>query len=366
MAIEWGFNSTAAEGKAAEESGLNEKETQLIKELEKEATISDVVYAFANTKYVQVAPLLRESTNVLGNPRSSEMNLTDMDNISNISNNARYMLQNEAMVLFSKTLSILIKVAKKSTTWWTRYRSVTGTEKPEDSVAGKRVAEIVRWVAFRAEEIFEISERMHADRRSRMDAAWQPSSAVMCSRKSRDAYMKAWIGEFLFVMECFLSGVLPIKFSVARLEHFELTGSYMGTPSEFNPENEISAGKLLYDRAMGVSRSAVIKEHVNWDLSDCLLAHSVSIKMLDAISEDDDTGKTAKKRAYAWEYCPSIIEQRKDYLQQRLKLLGKTDTPKLMDLNRFNRTLDEISEWRAQPHFDDIELLCKDSAEKSK
>lgn len=61
-----------------------------------------------------------------------------------------------------------------------------------------------------------------------------------------------------------------------------------------------------------------------------------------------------------------MIEQKKVYLQQKLRLIGKTDTPKSVDLNRLNRTLDEISEWRTQPHFDDIELLGKDSAEKSK
>jgi hypothetical protein len=49
-----------------------------------------------------------------------------------------------------------------------------------------------------------------------------------------------------------------------------------------------------------------------------------------------------------------------------LKLLGTTDIPELVDLNQFNGTLDEISEWRTQPHFHDIELLGKDSAEKSK
>lgn len=62
-----------------------------------------------------------------------------------------------------------------------------------------------------------------------------------------------------------------------------------------------------------------------------------------------------------------MIEQKKVYLQPKLKLLGKTNTPKLVDLNRFNRILDEISEWRTQPpHFDDNELLGKDSAEKCK
>jgi hypothetical protein len=61
-----------------------------------------------------------------------------------------------------------------------------------------------------------------------------------------------------------------------------------------------------------------------------------------------------------------LIEKKNVYLQRKWRVLWKADTPKLVDLNQFNRTLDEISEWRAQPHFDDIELLGKDSAEKSK
>jgi serine/threonine-protein kinase ULK2 len=56
----------------------------------------------------------------------------------------------------------------------------------------------------------------------------------------------------------------------------------------------VTAEKLMYDRALEMSRSAAINEIANVDLPGCELSYVTAIRMLEAVLENDDIGLQKK------------------------------------------------------------------------
>lgn len=50
----------------------------------------------------------------------------------------------------------------------------------------------------------------------------------------------------------------------------------------------VTAEKLMYDRALEMSRSAAVNELVGDDLPGCEIAYITAIRMLEAVLEDDE------------------------------------------------------------------------------
>jgi serine/threonine-protein kinase ULK/ATG1 len=59
----------------------------------------------------------------------------------------------------------------------------------------------------------------------------------------------------------------------------------------------VTAEKLMYDRALEMSRSAAINEIANEDLPGCALSYVTAIRMLEAVLESDDDNPPPRKRA---------------------------------------------------------------------
>lgn len=58
----------------------------------------------------------------------------------------------------------------------------------------------------------------------------------------------------------------------------------------------VTAEKLMYDRALEMSRSAAVNELVGDDLPGCEIAYVTAVRMLEALLEDDEE-PTPKKNA---------------------------------------------------------------------
>jgi serine/threonine-protein kinase ULK/ATG1 len=59
----------------------------------------------------------------------------------------------------------------------------------------------------------------------------------------------------------------------------------------------ITAEKLMYDRALEMSRSAAINEIANEDLPGCEISYITAIRMLEAVLENDDETPTRRNRS---------------------------------------------------------------------
>jgi len=59
----------------------------------------------------------------------------------------------------------------------------------------------------------------------------------------------------------------------------------------------ITAEKLMYDRALEMSRSAAINEIANEDLEGCQISYMTAIRMLEAVLENDDEMLPRRRRS---------------------------------------------------------------------
>jgi serine/threonine-protein kinase ULK/ATG1 len=71
----------------------------------------------------------------------------------------------------------------------------------------------------------------------------------------------------------------------------------------------ITAEKLMYDRALEMSRSAAINEIANEDLEGCQISYMTAIRMLEAVLENDDEMLPRRRRS-------TTVKEEKDNSQE--------------------------------------------------
>ncbi|KAL2018916.1 hypothetical protein VTK56DRAFT_10283 [Thermocarpiscus australiensis] len=224
--------------------------------IEEYATRSDVVYGFAEVKYKQLVPLAPSMEHGLGGVPADKMAEED----EGLTPEAVVALSEEALVLYVKALSLLAKSMDIASLWWSR-RSRT-----------------------------ESSNGVHSAARDSVNSqalALKINAAVQ------------WIrGRFNEVLE---------KAEIVRLKLIEaqkqLPEEHPNHPSNHPPETNsisssgaagvflsagLSAEKLMYDRAVEMSRTAAINEIASEDLPGCEISYVTAIRMLEAVLESDD------------------------------------------------------------------------------
>ncbi|ODQ82906.1 hypothetical protein BABINDRAFT_159398 [Babjeviella inositovora NRRL Y-12698] len=155
----------------------------------------------------------------------------------------------EGVVLYLKNLSLLAKAMQIASQWW------QGNQDP--SPTSPKLNELVQWIRERFNESLEKAEYI----RIRL-------------AESNDALGLDSVGSGSF-------------------EH---------------PRTKIVAEKLIFDRALEMSRNAAVNELVNDDLKGCELAYLTSIWMLEALLDEDPNMKRLDKedRAMIEKFIVSI------------------------------------------------------------
>lgn len=224
--------------------------------IEDYATRSDVVFGFAEVKYKQLVPLAPSMDHGLGGV-SADKEPTDEDD--ELTPDAIVSLSEEALVLYVKALSLLQKSTDVASLWWsrkTRSESSGGHPSARDSsnthLIGSRITSAVQWVRGRFNEVLEkaIVVRMkliEARKNLPEDHPSHPSNLPMDPGSVSD------------------SGVDGVVI----------------TPG-------ISAEKLMYDRAVDMSRKAAIDEIANADLPGIELSYITARCMLEAVLENHE------------------------------------------------------------------------------
>lgn len=227
--------------------------------IEEYATRSDVVYGFAEVKYKQLVPLAPSMDHGLGGIPADRM---ASDDDLGLTVEAILALSEEALVLYVKALSLLAKSMDIASLWWSRKSrtehgnggllSSSARESSNGQTLPLRVNSAVQWIRCRFNEVLEKAEivrlkLVEAQKQLPEDHPSHPSNHYIEANSAGSASAEG----------VFLSA-------------------------------GISAEKLMYDRALEMSRAAAINEIANEDLPGCEISYVTAIRMLEAVLDNDD------------------------------------------------------------------------------
>ncbi|KAI1485085.1 hypothetical protein F5X96DRAFT_373337 [Biscogniauxia mediterranea] len=220
------------------------------------ATRSDVVWGFAEVKYKQLVPLAPSMEHGLGGAPADKISSSEDDGLTL---DAVVVLSEEALVLYVKALSLLAKSMDIASIWWARKAkgesNITQHVISRDASSVQnivtRVNSAVQWVRRRFNETLE--------------------KADIVRLKLTEAQKQ-------------LPPDHPCHPSNNQLETVTTSTGAEGivlTPG-------LSAEKLMYERALEMSRAAAINEIANEDLSGCEISYVTAIRMLEAVLDNDE------------------------------------------------------------------------------
>ncbi|OJD14757.1 ULK/ULK protein kinase [Emergomyces pasteurianus Ep9510] len=260
-----------------------DEDSKTVQIIEECATRSDVVYGFAEVKYKQlipIAPSMQPETAIHPSATSPDMEIDPSQSTDGgLTVDAVVTLSEEALVLYVKALSLLAKSMDIAGAWWARKNTgeVIGVGDSSSSssgintgsgntspAVGNRVNNVVQWVRNRFNEVLGKAEfvrlkLVESQKRLPTDHPSHPSNNSNYSYGS-----DAGLGLGTSVDQIVVSS---------------------GTTAE----------KLMYDRALEMSRTAAINELTGEDLPGCEIAYVTAIRMLEAVLEDD--GEVLSRRS---------------------------------------------------------------------
>lgn len=257
-------------GDSAKGSLPLDEDSKAILIVEDSASRSDVVYGFAEVKYKQLVPIAPSMDQGLGLRQAGIPEGDDAAAIATedegLTADAIVTLSEEALVLYVKALSLLARSMDIAGAWWARKNrggivdeGMSSKTQPNAAI-GNRVNNVVQWVRNRFNEVLGKAEFVRlklidAQQHLPPDHPSHPSNHPAVSRS------------------------MPV----------------MGTSADNVVVSVgVTAEKLMYDRALEMSRAAAVNELVGEDLPGCEIAYITAIRMLEAVLEEDD--ESAHKR----------------------------------------------------------------------
>jgi len=245
-----------------------DEDTKFVQTIEECATRSDVVYGFAEVKYQQLIPSAPSAKTGLG-LRQAMTSLEDTGNSDAggpvvLEIEARVNVSEEALVLYVKALSLLAKSMDIAGRWWARKNrgeilGDTGSQRSHmvsvtNQGMGIRVNNVVQWIRTRFNEVLEKAEVV---RLTLIDSQKKlaPDHPSHPNNHSTAAASSASMG--------------------TSVDHVVVSSG-------------VTAEKIMYDRAVEMSRTSAINELTGEDLPACEINYTTAIRLLEAVLENDD------------------------------------------------------------------------------
>ncbi|KIW01471.1 uncharacterized protein PV09_07227 [Verruconis gallopava] len=238
---------------------------------------SDVIWGFADIKFQQLVPSRPISSHGVGiggmRRAMDEAAKNGADEESELPVDHVVVIAEESLVLFVKVLAVLKKIMDISAAWFHNSRGELLHANPSDvprsaptrggmMAAAPRINSVVQWARTRFNDALEKSDFVarkltDAQKRLPLDHPHHPNNKY----SSSSAYSATSVG--------------------TSSDHVILTSG-------------ITAEKLMYDRALEMSRGAAVCELTNEDLENGVLSYRTAIYMLEAILDSDDW-RTSRK-----------------------------------------------------------------------
>lgn len=248
------YNNAALGAGNFSPNDTNEMLNKLILHLESLAAKAHAVNLFAQVKYSQLIPFTPSSTSAIADDSDDEDANDFTEKTTHLPPIAIKNISEEGLSLYIKTLSLLAKAMNITSEWW--YSNEHGVLK---SGGG---------------EFYPASYNI-----SGTNASYDP---VMISRLNS---LVQWVREVF--NECLdRADFIRLKLNEANQRLGLAVGPGVDTDSTFN--TKVIAEKLIFDRALEISRNAAVNELVGEDLLGCELAYSTSIWMLEAILDSSE------------------------------------------------------------------------------
>lgn len=239
-------SSLSSDKSSGEEA--NNEDDKVLKKLESLATKAHAINLFADVKFSQLVP----------SPPSTNGDQECTPNEDSLPPKVVKNICEEGIVLYVKTLALLAKGMGIANQWWSSTYD-TEEAKGEASLGRSiniqtsvKINELVQWIRERFNECLEKAELV----KLRLDEALS---------------------------------------NIAKWEKQELnsgdsnTQIYVGASASNAPASELRVifEKLIFDRALEISRNAAVNELVKVDLKGCELAYSTAIWMLEALLDEE-------------------------------------------------------------------------------
>lgn len=260
---------------------------QVLNTLESLATKAHAVNLFADVKFSQLIP----------SPPSSDGVDDDILHQNDILPPKMVKaISEEGVVLYVKTLSLLARGMAVASEWWydqfeNKAQMETSGENPASQALMKhsnsipKINELVQWIREKFNECLEKAEFI----RLRLQEA-----------------------DHTISKEANTSGFSPSSNS-----------SWIKNNQSLEKSSGVIAEKLIFDRALEISRNAAVNELVKEDLKGCELAYSTAIWMLEALLDDsssDEEKLDDDDRAMVEKFIVSI-GNRLSVLKKKIELL---------------------------------------------
>jgi serine/threonine-protein kinase ULK/ATG1 len=240
-----------------------DEDSAVIKKVEELAQLSHVVYGFAEVKYKQLVPLAPSDQGLgigpTGVARKPGIEGEVDDDDDDLTPDTVLIISEEALVLYVKSLAMLNKAMDMAGNWWNRRNRSPSPERNRGASHTDRLNRVVSWVRDRFNECCIKSE--------------------IVARKLKQAQLQ-----------------LPLDHPSHPQNRSSASGSAttIGSAENILLTTGVTAEKLMYERALEMSRTAAVNELVGQDLAGCDLNYLTAILMLEAILEDEDESSSRK------------------------------------------------------------------------
>ncbi|KAF2255352.1 Serine/threonine-protein kinase atg1 [Trematosphaeria pertusa] len=240
-----------------------DEDAAIVKKIEELAQLSHVVYGFAEVKYKQLVPLAPSDQGLGIGPtgvRKPGQETLEDDEDDDLTPDTVLIISEEALVLYVKSLAMLNKAMDITGNYWNRHRRSPSPEGASRAAANiERLNRVVSWVRERFNECCVKSE--------------------IVARKLKQAQVQ-----------------LPLDHPSHPQNHSAASGSAttVGSADNILLTTGVTAEKLMYERALEMSRTAAVNELVGSDLPGCDLNYWTAILMLEAILEEEDETSSRK------------------------------------------------------------------------
>lgn len=272
-----------------ESRGAQDEDSRILRVVEDAATRSDTVYSFAEVKYRQLLPArpsaedgpsirqigaLEKQSPLLG---SGEATASEDD--QDLTQAAVVAVSEEALVLFVKALSILAKAIDLASYWWSSHRHSSSPSPPSDmglisrtnTDVSRRMNNVVQWMRNRFNECLEKSEivgrrLVEAQKNLPLDHPGHPSNHPTQASAGSGSTAK------------------PTKLG----SNSSSAASIGATADNIQLTSGVTAEKMMFERAVEMSRAAAVNELVGEDLRGCEISYRTAVILLEAVLEGDD------------------------------------------------------------------------------
>jgi serine/threonine-protein kinase ULK/ATG1 len=245
-----------------------DEDSASVKGIEELAQLSHVVYGFAEVKYKQLVPVAPSDQSLgigptgIARKPSNDILDDDDDDDDDLTPETILIISEEALVLYVKSLAMLNKAMDITGSYWNRQRRASSSAEAASRAAANtdRLNRVVSWTRDRFNECCiksEIVARKHKQAQQQLPPD-HPSHPSNLSTASGGSATTVGLAENIFLA----------------------TG--------------VTAEKLMYERALEMSRTAAVNELVGVDLPGCDLNYWTAILMLEAILEDEDDSSSRR------------------------------------------------------------------------